>query len=103
MIASSPTMPARLPLIASFTFWLWRAMSIGPLRCSDQSCCESVTVNIGPTPSAIQERADVLQQLVGAQVAEVLLLHHAVDHVVDAAELLGVRGLGGSGDLHHVA
>jgi hypothetical protein len=44
MIASSLTMSARLRLIASRTFWLCRAWSIGPLRCSDQSCFDSETL-----------------------------------------------------------
>src|SRR5438105_1627963 len=102
MIASSPTMPARLDLIASRTFWLCRAWSIGPLRCKDQSWRESVVVKCMGDPLTVQQRPDVFQELVGAQVAVLLLLDHAVHDVVDAPQLLRVRGLGRRRDLDDV-
>src|SRR5690606_26622938 len=104
MIDCSLTMSARFWRIASLTFCLWRAWSIAPLRWRDQSFCVSVTVNIvGPPRLPVEQRADVLQQLVGADRAIALLPDQPIDHVVDAAELVGIRSLGRRGDLDHVA
>src|SRR5690348_2710104 len=47
MMLSSLTMSARFFLIASRIFCLWRSWSTAPLRCSDQSCCETVDVEMG--------------------------------------------------------
>ena len=61
---SSLTMSARFFLIASLIFCLWRSWSTAPLRCSDQSCCETVDVEMGisgnlPRPGAMRwERAN---------------------------------------------
>src|SRR5215213_9177130 len=103
MIDSSLTMSARLRLIASLTFWLCRAWSIGPLRCSDQSCFDNDTVCcIMGHPLPRQQRADVLQQFVRAHAAVALLANEPVVHIVDAAKLLHVRRLRRGRDLHHV-
>src|SRR5215212_9541168 len=66
MIDSWLTISPRLSLIASFTRSLWRAWSIGPLRCRDQSCWDSDTVAVicvllhclHPNPLAAGEGAD---------------------------------------------
>src|SRR5919199_6554587 len=102
MMASSPTIAGRSPLMASLTLALWRARSIGPLRCSDQSFWVSVSSGCIAASSAVEQRADVLQQLVGTHVAIPLLADQPVDDVVDAPQLVLVGRLGGGGDLDHV-
>src|SRR5262249_9874950 len=49
-----------------------------------------------------QQRADVTQQLVGADRAVAVVFDQAVDDLVDAAQLVGVGRLGRGGDLHNV-
>src|SRR5260370_39410239 len=41
IMLSSLTISLRFFLMASLIFSLWRSWSICPLRCSDQSCCET--------------------------------------------------------------
>src|SRR5207248_5134347 len=52
--------------------------------------------------SPIEQRANVLEQLVRADRAVALLADQTIHDVVDAAELLGVRRLGRGRDLDHV-
>src|SRR5262245_58425785 len=104
MIASSATTCGRLSLSASLTFSACRRASAAPLRCSAQSLRLSVigATTAVPPPLAGQQRADVLEQLVGADHAVALLGDQPVDHLVDPLELLGVGGLGRGRDLDHV-
>src|SRR5690349_12721491 len=90
MIASSATTWGRLCLSASLTFSACRCASAAPLRCSPQSCRLRCTARRSPTPRPLprQQRADVLEQLVGADRAVALLGHQPVDHLVDPLELL---------------
>src|SRR5215475_2068078 len=60
------------------------------------------TFKAGESRLPRQQRADVTQQLVGADRAVAVVFDQAVDDFVDAAQLVGVGRLGRSGDLHHV-
>src|SRR5689334_7651290 len=52
---------------------------------------------------AIEQRTDVLEQLIGADGAVAVILDEAVDHLVGLLELLGVGRLTRRSDLDHVA
>src|SRR5262249_21128675 len=65
---------------------------------------ESEVLPLPPASSlAIEQRANVLQQLVGADRAVAVVANEAADHLVCLLELLGVRRLRRGCDLDHIA
>src|SRR6266542_455950 len=56
-----------------------------------------------PSPLSVQQGPHVLEQFVRAHGAVTLLRDQPVYHLINPAQLLLVRRLGGRRDLHHVA